>query len=372
MDGGDELLFRVAFARYRSLSIDIAERFDMHGISPEDFFTRRAAYLAQNTGIRPDFFSDSRRENALRLAREELKFISDNHITPLFYTDAGYPARLRGCNDAPVMLYTLGNTAPLAAEHTVAVVGTRHCTAYGADFTRRLITDLARKLDSITVISGLAYGVDICAHRAALDAGIPTGAVFAHGLNTVYPADHRNDARRIVSEGGVLATEYLSSSAIHRGNFLARNRIVAGLCDVTVVVESDIRGGAMSTARIAAEYGRDVMALPGRVSDPYSRGTNELIAANTATIIRDADDLIALMRWSTKAADGQQQELCFDRPPEYEPVLKYLREHSDASANELCVALDMPFADLSALLFRMELDDCVVALPGSRYTLPAK
>lgn len=372
MGSGDELLFRVALAGYRSLSIDIAERFDLHGISPEDFFTRRAAYLAQNTGIRPDFFSDSRRESALAIAREELKFIADSHIRPLFYTDPDYPVRLRNCNDAPVMLYALGNTDILAADHTVAVVGTRHCTAYGADFTRRLVRDLAQRLDSITVISGLAYGADICAHRAALDAGIPTGAVFAHGLNTVYPADHRNDARRIVNDGGILVTEYSSSSTIHRGNFLARNRIVAGLCDVTIVVESDLRGGAMSTARIAAEYGREVMALPGRVSDPYSRGTNELIAANTATIIRDADDLIALMGWKTKASDGQQQELCFERPPEYEPVLKYIREHNDASANELCVALDMSFADLSALLFRMELDDCIVALPGNRYTLPAK
>lgn len=372
MDGGDELLFRVALAGYRSLSIDIAERFDLQGITPEDFFTRRVAYLAQNTGIRPDFFSDSRREEALRVAREEVKFIAENHINALFYTDPDYPARLRNCNDAPVMLYTLGNTAPMSASHTVAIVGTRHCTSYGADFTRRLVKDLARKLDDITVVSGLAYGADICAHRAALDAGIPTGAVFAHGLNTVYPADHRNDARRIVHEGGFLVTEYSSSAAIHRGNFLARNRIVAGLCDVTIVIESDLRGGAMSTARIASEYGREVMALPGRVSDTYSRGTNELIASNTATIIRDADDLIALMRWSTKASDGQQQELCFDRPPEYTPVLKYLEEHNDASVNELCVALDIPFSDLSALLFRMELDDCVVALPGSRYTLPAK
>lgn len=372
MAADEELLYRVALAGYRSMTSEIAERFELGGISPEDFFTRRTVYLAQNSGIRPDFFNENRREEALRQARQELKFIADNHISPLFYSDDAYPARLRHCNDAPVMLYVLGDTAPMEAEHCVAIVGTRHCTPYGADFTRRLVKDLGERLDSLTIVSGLAYGADICAHRAALDNGIPTGAVFAHGLNTVYPADHRNDARTIVRQGGFLATEYSSASVVHRGNFLARNRIVAGLCDVTVVVESDLRGGAMSTARIASAYGREVMALPGRVNDTYSRGTNELIASNTATMVRDADDLIALMQWTTIAADGQQQELHFDIPAEYEPVLKILREQGDASANELCVRLGMPFADLSALLFRMELDDCIVALPGSRYTLPAK
>lgn len=367
-----ELLYRIALASYRNISLQTAERFDMAGISPEDFFTRRAAYLSANSGVRAEFFSEKRREEALAAAKKERQFISDNKIHPVFYTDADYPARLRDCNDAPVMLYILGDAAPMGAAHTVAVVGTRHCTAYGADFTRRLVSDLAGRLDSVAVFSGLAYGVDICAHRAALDAGIPTGAVLAHGLNTIYPADHRTEARRIVREGGFLATEYLSTSTTHRGNFLARNRIVAGLSDVTVVVESDIRGGAMSTARIAMEYGREVMALPGRICDTYSRGTNELIASDTAHIIRSADDLIALMGWTPRPRPGEQQEMHFDLPDEYRPVLDLLKDAHDASVNEMCVALDMPFADLSALLFRMELDDCIVAIPGNRYTLPAK
>jgi len=368
----DDKLCRIAFASYRNITVSTAAKFAERGVTPSDFFTLPASALGAITGVRPDFFSEERRARALEAAREERVFVDNHHIETLFCSDSDYPQRLALCGDAPAMLFALGNTAAMNAPRIVSVVGTRHCTAYGADFTRRLVEDLADAVEGLVIVSGLAYGADICAHRAAFAAGVPTGAIVAHGLNTVYPADHRSDAQRIIAEGGFVATEYTSKSVVHKGNFLARNRIVAGIADVTVVVESDMRGGAMSTARMASAYGREVMALPGRVNDTYSRGTNQLIASGTASLIRDAGDLIDLMNWPRRAEEGTQQELVLEIPDEYMPVLEALKSSPESTVNDLCMRLDMPYPQLSSLLFRMELDDFVVALPGGRYVLPAK
>lgn len=372
MTADDTLLCRIAFARYRNICIDTASRFEAAGVSPVDFFSKPAQTLASTTKIKSEYFDDRRRDEALSQARQELAFISSTGVTPLYYTDEVFPQRMRECGDAPVMLYALGDTSAIHSRHSVAIVGTRHCTAYGADFTARLVADLAEAVDSLTIISGLAYGIDIKAHRAAMEAGVPTGAILAHGLNTIYPADHRNDARQIVRDGGFLATEYTSGGVIHRGNFLARNRLIAALADVTVVVESDIKGGAMSTARMASAYNREVMALPGRVNDTYSRGCNALLAGNTASVIRDADDLLAITGWERRPTEGKQQTMVLEMPEEYTPVIDILRQQPDATVNDLCVALSMPYARLSALLFRMEIDDYIVSVPGGRYALPAK
>lgn len=368
----DEKLCRLAFASYRNITASTAAKFVDRGVTPVDFFTMPATALGAITGVRPDFFSEERRAKALEVAREEQIFIDTHNIASLFCSDSTYPQRLTLCDDAPAMLYAIGDAEALNARRVVSIVGTRHCTAYGADFTRRLVEDLAGAVDNLVVVSGLAYGIDICAHRAALAAGVPTGAVVAHGLNTIYPADHRSDAQRILADGGFIATEYSSKSIVHKGNFLARNRIVAGISDVTVVVESDFSGGAMSTARMASAYGREVMALPGRVNDTYSRGTNQLIASGVASLIRDAGDLIDMMNWPRRPADGVQQQLALDIPEDYVPVLDALKASPDATVNDLCLALAMPFPQLSSLLFRMELDDYVVALPGGRYAIPAK
>ncbi len=367
-----DLVARIALSSYRNITLDAVRRFEGYGVSAPDFFEKSASTLASITGVRPDYFADSRRADAMSRALQERTFVEANGLRALYCTAADYPKRLAECDDAPAMLYSMGDVEVMNSLHSVAIVGTRHCTPYGADFTRRLVADLAERLDSLLIVSGLAYGVDICAHRAALESGVPTGAVLAHGLNTIYPADHRNDAQRIVREGGFLATEYMSSDTVHRGNFLARNRIVAGLADVTIVVESDVKGGAMATARIASAYNREVMAVPGRVNDTYSRGCNKLIANRTATILRDADDLIELMGWQERPRTGEQQELVFDTPAEYQPVIDLIKSNPAATINDLCLALNMPFAALSSLLFRMELDDFIVSLPGGRYGLPAK
>lgn len=357
---------RIAFATYRNMNLGTARHFEKLGVSPEDFFELPARRLAAITGIRESFFDDGRRSEALAKGRAEATYAADNGIAVNYYTDDTYPHRMLECDDAPAMLFSLG--AMREYRHVVAIVGTRHCTTYGAEFIRRLVKDLSESVDDLAVISGLAYGADIAAHRAAIANDVATGAVFAHGLNTIYPADHRDDARTIVRNGGFLVTEYPSYGAIHKGNFLARNRIVAAMADVTVVAESDIRGGAMSTARIAGAYNREVMALPGRTSDTYSRGCNALIAGGEASMIRDAADLIAAAGWSARKPEGTQKELPF-LSPEQETIANFLKTNRDATVNDICAALSIPFSRLSSLLFEMEMEEVVSSLPGGRYCL---
>lgn len=362
----DELLpYEIAFATYRNITVGTARRFVDLGIKPREFIEGDARRLGAITGLRESYFDDWQRGEALAAARREAAFCESNGIkTALAHTEA-YPVRLGECDDAPAMLFSLGNLDPNPG-HTVAIVGTRHCTSYGMDFTQHLVKDLAESIEGLVIISGLAYGIDIAAHRAAIKAGVTTGAVLAHGLNTIYPADHRNEARNIVTEGGFLATEYMSESTIHRGNFLARNRIVAGMADVTVVVESDNKGGAMTTARIAGAYNREVMAAPGRACDQYSRGCNALIARREASIIRDADDLIELMNWTKRSVPGEQQELPF-LTPDQTIIIDFLTSHPNATVNDLCVHTGLPVQHLTGILFDLEMDDKIVSLPGGRY-----
>lgn len=367
----EELARLIAFSGYRNINAGTATRMGSLGVTPEAFFSLEPRALAAMTGLKPDYFSDSRRKEALDAGRREAEFVIRGNVRAIYHTDSGYPRRLAECSDAPAMLFTAGNSTTDYA-HAVAIVGTRHATSYGAEFTRRLVEELADALDSIVIISGLAYGIDIAAHKAAISAGIPTGAVLAHGLNTIYPADHRDHARRIVADGGFIATEYRSIDSIHRGNFLARNRIVAGMADVTVVVESDLRGGAMATARIASAYNREVMAAPGRAFDPYSRGCNALIASHTASLIRDAADLIEATGWTPKPREGEQQSLDFELGEEQRGIIDFINANPGATVNDICTGIGIPYSRLSGILFEMEMDDILISLPGGRYGVTAK
>lgn len=370
MNECDDILHKLAFATFRNINYGTATAMEARHISPRQFFDSSATELSSITGLRSTFFDNGKRTQALEDARRELDFIRNNNIRAIYCTDPDYPRRLAECDDAPAMLFVLGR-GNLNASHVVAVVGTRHCTAYGIDMVRRL-TDELKSLDDTLVISGLAYGIDIAAHRGAMDNGIPTGAVLAHGLNTIYPADHRDYARRIIAEGGFLATEYRTNSTTHRGNFLARNRIVAGMSDAVIVVESDTRGGAMATANIASAYNREVLAVPGRIYDPASRGCNELIARRQASIIRSAQDLYDTTGWKPAPKPGKQQELSFDLDPTQQRIVDHIRANPESTVNDMCVALALPIAHLQSILFEMEMDDIIATVPGNRYAVIAK
>lgn len=365
----NELLYRIAFAGYRGINRNTAATLAAKHVSPADFFTSPASELGSITTLNSRVFADERRREALESARRELDFVRANNIRAIFYTDPDYPERLQFCDDAPAMIFVLGR-ANLNVARAIAVVGTRHCTAYGADFTRRLVEEAHAALgDELLVVSGLAYGIDVAAHQACLSGKVTTGAILAHGLNTMYPANHRDVARRILEQGGFLATEYGTGVPIHRANFLARNRIVAGITDATIVVESDLRGGAMTTAAVAMAYNREVLAVPGRVYDPESRGCNALIARRQASIIRGIDDLLEVMGWTALPQLGEQQNFAFELTPEQQQVVDYLRANPTATVNDMCMALGIPYSRLSGTLFEMEMADIIVATPGNRYAV---
>lgn len=364
----DILTACIALSMGKGVTASVARELICRFGSAQEFFARSRSEMEAAVGLRNNLFADERRRQLLDAARKECAFVEANAISAAFIDNDGYPERLARCEDAPVMLYSLGSPV-LDAPYVIGVVGTRHSTSYGLEFTSALVSDLAAALPGVVIVSGLAYGIDVAAHTAALKAGTPTVGVLAHGLNTIYPAAHRSIAARMVREGGALVSEYTSSAGIHRSNFLARNRIVAGLCDCIVVVESDIKGGALSTARIAGDYSRDVFAVPGRVTDRYSRGTNRLIADNAACLIRDASDILDRMGW-TSAAPSVSAENPYDAlSSEQRMIIDIIRRKPEATANDICVLSGLPYNIVADRLFQLEIDDLISIRPGGSYGL---
>ncbi|MBR6128617.1 MAG: DNA-processing protein DprA [Bacteroidaceae bacterium] len=310
----------------------------------------------------------------LARAEQELEFCRKGRIQCLGLNDEGYPQRLRDCNDAPILLYYRG-TANLNTQHIVSMVGTRQITAYGKDLCRSFVRDLKRLCPDALVVSGLAYGVDVQCHRAALDEGLETVGVLAHGLEQIYPRHHRETAKQMVAQGGLL-TEYMSATPIDKRNFVQRNRIVAGMADAVVVVESATKGGSLITADIALSYDKQVWAFPGRVFDTYSSGCNRLIFSNAATLLTGAEDFCVAMGWTDdvqhrkQLAEGVQQELFADDfTAEEQRVLQALARDDSKQINVLAVETNIPIGDLSSLLFSLEMKGAVQMLVGGKYKL---
>lgn len=314
-----------------------------------------------------------RGEEALSRAADELEFCRRHSIRPLALGTDDYPRRLAECPDAPAVVYYRG-TADLDARHIVAVVGTRRITPYGKAHCERCCAELAEALPDTLIVSGLAYGIDIHAHRAALDNRLDTVGVLAHGLDTLYPSSHRDTARDMLLHGGLL-TEYVAGVRPFAGNFVRRNRIVAGLADVTLVVESAEKGGALITAHLAADYNRTVCALPGRTDDEYSRGCLHLVRDHRAELVTGADDLMRLMNWATKQdAQPVQLELFDGETPEQAALIKALRTAGSEgeTAERLCVITNLPLAQVNATLFDLQMAAAVTLLAGGRYRLRTK
>ncbi len=308
-------------------------------------------------------------DDALHRAAVEMEFITKNTITALTLGDDNYPQRLRDCPDAPVVIYYKGN-ADLNQRYVLNIVGTRHSTAYGHDLVHTFLSDLRQQCPQVLVVSGLAYGIDICAHRNALQLGYETVGVLAHGLDQIYPYRHRDTAAEMVRQGGVL-TEYISQTEALPNNFRQRNRIVAGISDATILVESAIKGGGLITCRIAQEYGRDVFAFPGSVGMPYSEGCNYMIRNNTAALITSAADFIETMRWQTVAgrSDVVERQLFPDLTPEEQQVVCLLQQTNDLQLNTISVKTNIPIGQLTALLFSLEMKGVVKPYAGGTYHL---
>ena len=304
---------------------------------------------------------------AFRRAEQELKFAEKNQIQCITLNDASYPTRLKECEDAPLALFYRGN-ASLNARRVISIVGTRHSTHYGEDLCASFIKDLKDLCPDIQIISGLAYGIDIHAHRAALQNSFPTIGVLAHGLDRIYPAAHRKTAIAMMDNGGLL-TEFMSETNPDRQNFVKRNRIVAGMSDATIVVESAAKGGALITAELAESYHRDCFAFPGRTTDIYSAGCNELIKKNRASLILSAQDFVEAMGWNSGVTPkAVQRELFPDLSDEESKVVEALQRNPDGvQINTLVVETNISIQHISALLFDLEMKGIVRALAGGVY-----
>ena len=309
----------------------------------------------------------------LRRAEAELKYDETHGITPLTMNDSRYPSRLRECDDAPLMLFYKG-AADLNRARILSVVGTRRCTSYGQDLIRRFCDDLRKICPDVLIVSGLAYGVDICAHRNALRSGFDTVAVLAHGPDTVYPSSHRDTAVEMTAHGGLI-TEFLTGTNADKVNFVRRNRIVAGMADATLLVESASRGGGLITTGIAQSYGRDVFAFPGAIGMTYSEGCNNLIRDNGAALVTCAADLAAAMTWDNDSAlrDARQQGIERQLFPELtddeQLVVSALVKTNDMQINMLAVRTGIPVQRMSALLFSLEMKGVVRMYAGGTFHL---
>ena len=308
---------------------------------------------------------------SLAFAEKELAFVEKHGIGLYYYKDANYPYRLAQCVDAPLLMYAKGNVN-VDTKHVVSVVGTRIPSERGKDWCRRLVLDLAAKVPDLTIISGLAYGIDVVAHKAALEAGVPTVIIPAHGLDRIYPAVHRQVAVQALDKGGIL-TEYACGTEPERFNFVARNRIVAGLADALVVVESKKKGGSLITAEMAIDYGRDVFAMPGRLDDVCSAGCNDLIKHNKAQLIEAADDLIAAMQWEEVKREVVQTtmvEMLANLSPTQERLVALLREAEDGlHINQIVMETQLSYGTVSAELVMLELEDIVKSMPGGMWRI---
>ena len=308
-------------------------------------------------------------DDTMRRIDQEEAFCDKNHIAILTYNDAAYPQRLRECADAPLALYYRGN-ADLNARHIISVVGTRRITERGKDIVAQFCRDIAQLVPDALIVSGLAYGVDIHAHRAALQNGLSTVAVLAHGLDRIYPNYHRQTAVDMLSQGGLL-TEFTSGTTPFAGNFVSRNRIVAGLCETTVVVESAEKGGALITAHLAQEYNRDVFAFPGRINDEFSAGCNKIIRKNVAALITKAADMTEALNWSTTPQTQHiiQPEIFPDLSAEESKLVDALTGVEQKSIIELTQDTQLPFHKTMQLLLELELKGMIKGLPGGIYRL---
>lgn len=312
-------------------------------------------------------------DEARSRAEVELEYDLRYGIEPIPMNDNRYPQRLKNCDDAPLMLFYKGN-ADLNQQRVINIVGTRQCTPYGEDLIRRFISDLKQLSPRVLIVSGLAYGVDINAHRQALANGYETVGVLAHGLDDLYPTRHRETALQMIEHGGLL-TEFLTQTNADKINFVRRNRIVAGMSDACILVESKSHGGGLITTEISQAYGRDVFAFPGRVGDAYSEGCNNLIRSNGAGLITSAADFVKDMGWQDDATlmrakqQGIERSLFPELSPEEQLIVDILSKTNDLQINLISVKTNIDITRLTSLLFTLEMKGIIKTLAGGMYHL---
>ena len=363
----EQLLCRIALTLIKGVGSVLARQLLHFMGSPEAIFADRSELARKLPRASHRLIDAVFAPAVMERARRELEQIRAKGLQTYFITDENYPPLLKECVDAPILFYYKGN-ANLSPARALSIVGTRNITAYGRSATERIIADLAHAIPDLLIVSGLAYGVDVTAHKAALAHGLPTVGVLAHGLDRIYPSSHRSVATEMLAHGGLL-TDYPTGTEPERFNFVGRNRIVAGLSHATLVIESAAKGGSLITAELASDYNRDVLALPGRATDSRSAGCNALIREQKAALVTSAEDILSLLSWSS-TTEAIPQILAFepDNWPDT-PVAQLLLRAQSISVDDLTRETGLSINDVSAQLFDMELDGLIRSLPGGMYTI---
>lgn len=362
----EELKLRIALTLLEGVGSVTARNLVSYCGSVEGVFRERKKNLEKIPGIGPATAEKIISHNTFERAEKELAFIERHEIKPLFYLDKDFPSRLKSCSDAPVMLYYKG-TADLNQHRMIAIVGTRNASDYGRTITEKITEEL--KAYEIIIVSGLAYGIDITAHKASIKNEIPTIGVLGHGLDRIYPAIHKSTAEKMMEQGGLL-TEFMTDTKPDKENFPQRNRIVAGMCDAVLVIEAAKSGGALITAEIANSYNRDVFAIPGRTSDPYSAGCNYFIKMNKAALVESAADIAEMMQWNAEkheAVKPKQKQLFVELTEEEKQLVEIISQHGKTHIDLITSSLPLPVSKISATLLSLEFKGVIKSLPGKMY-----
>ncbi|MDX9929189.1 MAG: DNA-processing protein DprA [Bacteroidales bacterium] len=363
-----DLIYKIALGLIPGIGDITARKLVSFAGSPEAVFREPYGRLVRIPGVGETMARAVTDKTSLAKAEKEAGYVTSKGIRVLFYLDDDYPATLKECEDSPVTLYYNG-IASLNDPKMLGVVGTRRATSRGRDICESIIGTLASLFPDLVIVSGLAYGIDICAHKAALASGLRTIAVLAHGLGTIYPPAHANTAKLMSGQGGLL-TDFVHDAPAERNNFLKRNRIIAGLPRGLLVVESGVKGGALVTAGMAMSYSRDVMAVPGRPSDIWSAGCNRLIKRNIAALVENASDICEVLNWEMPGNPPALQPILFDEPDEAEnTVLKAIPPGEEVSADYISLLTGIPVNRLSHLLLSLEIKGMVKCCPGNLYKL---
>ncbi len=364
----NDLLYQIALTQIPMVGDVTAKLLYAHFGSAQNIFTSNKKQLQDTLGVGGGIAQSiiEHRTACLHRAETELMFIEKNHIKTCVYGSSSYPNKLRQCHDAPLLLYYKG-TIDIDNKYTLAIVGTRKATPYGEAITEQIIEDL--KEYNVNIVSGLAYGIDVTAHKSALNNNLATIGVLAHGLNKLYPAAHAQIAKRMVESEGAVMTEFISGTNPDRENFPKRNRIVAGLSDAVLVIEAAAKGGALITADIAHTYNKDVFAIPGRCSDEFSMGCNNLIKYNKAALVTSAADIIKFMSWQKQTEQPvHRQESMFEFVNDDEKLIyDSIKNATNIHIDELSIQVQMPISKLAVALLNMEFSRQIKTLPGKRY-----
>lgn len=364
----NDLLYQIALTLIPNIG-PVQAKILLQHLNPDEIFKTKISALEKIEGIGSVRAASIKEFNDFSKAEDEILFIEKYNIRPLFISDKNYPQRLLNCYDSPTLLYYKGE-ADLNASKIIAVIGTRNHTEYGKQVTEKLVRDLAT--ENVIIVSGLAFGIDAIAHKTAIKNNLPTVGILAHGLDQIYPSEHSGLAKDMIRHSGALLTEFRNKTKPDKHNFPTRNRIVAGMSDATIVIETGIKGGSMITAELANGYNKDVFALPGRTSDIKSAGCNYLIKNNKAILLTDAKELVEIMGWeerNKKSGIKRQKEIFIELSKDEKIIVGILKEKESISIDEINLKSGLSSSAVAAAILNLELQNAVLSLPGKLYQL---